>query len=141
MTIPTQADWEGHLDHLDVACAYGNFHGKTLEEAYALFVENALRYQEDIMFMPAPCFYYYVQAYMSYLLSLDSRGDSDGASAFFGIVQCRKDDIRQAPPFVRERIRTLLHRLSVGQAWYNAPEKIYGNFRVKANRVLKLISE
>jgi hypothetical protein len=111
MAIPTDDDWAHHPDDLDAACARRHFLGKSREQAVALFVENALNYQEDIMFMPVTCFYFYAHAYIDYLMSDRSEGDSDGASCFFGIVEVRKHELLRGPPELRERIRTLLRRL------------------------------
>ena len=42
------------------------------------------------MFMPLACFRYYIHAYLDYLLSDKSEGDSDGASCFFGLIEFRE---------------------------------------------------
>ena len=141
MVIPTDDDWAHHPDDLDAAYAKANFLGKTREQAVALFVANALNYQEDIMFMPVTCFYFYAHAYIDYLMSEDSEGDSDGASCFFGIVEGRKDDILRGPPKLRERIRTLLRRLGDRQTWYDAEPDIYGSFSKRSNACLKCVGE
>ena len=141
MKIPTEADWKYHPGDLDAAWAYKNFRGKTLAEADKLFVENAFYYQEDIMFMPKPCFCFYVQAYINYLFSEHSKGDSDAAHAFFGIVRIRKDDIRSGPQILRRRIRELLLHLGANQSWYEALIEIDGDFRAMTEEALTLISE
>ena len=60
MSIPTEADWRSERWDLDVAHAYGHFFGKSIAEALDLFAEDALTYQEDILFMPFLCFRYYL---------------------------------------------------------------------------------
>ncbi len=100
-----------------------------MEEAFELFVENSLYYQEDIVFMPLACFRYYVLAYANYLHSEKSQGDSDGASCFFGVVRCRSADIRSSSAELRAVILKTLGRLREHQEWYEADEAIYGNFR------------
>ncbi|MFO1523571.1 MAG: hypothetical protein U1G05_16370, partial [Kiritimatiellia bacterium] len=131
-TIPTEADWMGHPLARDEAYGHEHFFGKTLPEARALFVENALRYQEDIMFMPTPCFYFYAHAYIDYLMSEESRGDSDGASCFFGIAEIRASEISCAPDELQTRIRDLIRHLGEHQDWYDAEPEVYGSFRARA---------
>ncbi len=141
MQIPSEADWRSEPWDLDIPYAYKHFFGKDRVQAAGLFVENALCYQEDVMFMPATCFYFYAHAYIDYLMSEQSEGDSDGASCFFGLVEVRADDILRGPGELRERIRALLRRLGERQTWYDATPHIYGDFRRKAEACLKRIEE
>ena len=139
VTIPTEADWRSEMWCLDIPNAYKNFFGKSLDDAFALFVENALRYQEDIAFMPLPCFRFYVHAYMSYLLSASSAHDSDGAGCFFGLVECRLADIQSSDSHLSQRVEEVLLRLRDHQEFYDAPETSYGSFRSKAQLGLKML--
>lgn len=139
MTIPTEADWRSELWCLDVPNAYEHFFGKSLEDAFSLFVENAFCYQEDIMFMPLACFRYYIHAYTSYLLSAASAGDSDGASCFFGIVEIRLTDIRTSDSHLKESVEAVLRRLRDNQDFYDAPERFYGSFKSRAELSLTAI--
>ena len=68
---PTLRDWrfEEPLNDPpadDEQYAFHHFFGKSLEEAELLFVENAIYYQEDLMWMPAVCSRYYLMAYCDY---------------------------------------------------------------------------
>ena len=139
MNIPTETDWTHHPDNLDAAWAKKNFLGKTREQAVEMFVENAMNFQEDIMFMPEPCFRFYAHAYIDYLMSDRSKGDSDGASCFFGIVEVRKDDILRGPAELKTRVEALLRRLGERQAWYDAEPKIYGQFKERSKACLRMI--
>jgi hypothetical protein len=139
MKIPAEADWRSEPWDLDIPSAYAHFFGKSLEEAISLFNENSLSYQEDLMFMPLPCFRYYLLAYTHYLLSASSRGDSDGANCFFGIVEIRKNDIRASSERVLREVTQTLEKLANYQGWYNATEHVYGIFRDRASACLKLI--
>jgi hypothetical protein len=137
--IPTEAEWRSEPWGIDTPCAYRDFFGKTLAQAFDLFVKNALYYQEDIMFMPLACFRYYLHAYIDYLLSDKSVGDSDGASAFFGIVECRSDDINCSDEVLRSRVSKVLFGLRDGQHRYGAEPEVYGDFRTRADEAIKLI--
>jgi hypothetical protein len=136
---PTEADWQSESWNHETPYAYDHFFGRSLEEAFALFVENALYYEEDLVWMPPPCFRFYVLAYTNYLLSESSRGDADGASCFFGLVDCRKEDISGSSELVIGEIARALEKLKGGQNWYDASEEIYGSFQDRALSCLKLI--
>jgi hypothetical protein len=56
MKIPDEHDWRNDFGDLDVASAKANFFGLDLTRAEQLFRDNALCYQEDIVFMPFQCF-------------------------------------------------------------------------------------
>jgi len=136
MTIPTEDDWKSEPWCLDIQYAYKHFFGKSLVEAFALFVENSLYYEEDVMFMPKVCFRYYLHAYMSYLLSPSSSCDSGGACSFFGLVECRLVDIQSSDSGLVGRVLEVLHRLRENQEFYGADKKIYGSFTKKADTCL-----
>jgi hypothetical protein len=86
MSIPTEDDWRSEPWDLDTESAYKHFHGKSIDESIPFFEENALHYQEDLMFMPSRAFGYYLRAYISYLLTAKARDDSDAASCFVSLI-------------------------------------------------------
>ena len=137
--IPTEADWRSEVWDLDIPYAYEHFAGKSIDTAIALFREDALTYQEDLMFMPVVCFRFYVYAYIAYLLSDDSKGDSDGASCFFGLVDGRYKEICDSETTLVDTIANTLHHLETKQDWYDADVDIYGMFARRAHKSLKLI--
>ena len=137
--IPSESDWRSVPWCLDIPYAYANFHGKTLSEARQLFVDNALRYQEDLMWMPIPCFHFYIDAYIDYLMSDASIEDCDGASCFFGLVRIRFHDIMAGGESLVVRVTRLLDRLASHQPWYAADFEIYGDFANHAAACRKLI--
>lgn len=131
--VPSETDWRSEPWDLDMPYAYKHFAGKSFEEAVELFKENALRYQEDVMFMPRACFPYYARAYMAYLMSENSVEDADGASCFFGLADVRADDIKTDRNLVTEFIVCLDH-LAKRQSLYDADIDIYGNFPDRSER-------
>ncbi|MEM1221334.1 MAG: hypothetical protein AAGH40_01115 [Verrucomicrobiota bacterium] len=133
--IPNEIDWRSEPWDLDIPYAYKHFFGKSIEEGEKLFEENSLYYQEDMMFMPLSCFNFYIHSYISYLLSERSRGDSDGASAFFGLFDARKKDFLSSQE-VRGRTAELMEHMRTRQQYYDASIKIYGRFSKKADKVL-----
>jgi hypothetical protein len=135
-TIPTEAEWRSEPWDMDVSYAYKHFAGKSFEEAVDLFKDNALTYQEDVMFMPRACFPFYVRAYVAYLHSDASKDDADGASCFFGLAEFRTEEIRSDGSLVSEIVNTLRH-LATRQEWYDADVDIYGSFAERAQRTEK----
>jgi hypothetical protein len=138
--IPTEADWRSEPWGLDTHCAYRNFAGKSHAQAVELFKENAICYQEDVMFMPRACFPFYARAYIDYLLSADSQGDSDGASCFFGLVESRAADIRPDASLL-SAVEELLRHLATRQEWYDADIEIYRSFAQRAEKCLQKLRQ
>lgn len=87
--LPTALEINPIPEDLDGRIAQEHFLGKTLEEAEALFRDNSLYYQEDLMFMGLVAFRFYVQAAIRYIRSDQANGDSDIVSAFASILEHR----------------------------------------------------
>lgn len=132
---PTEDDWHSEPWCLDAKAAYERFNGKTLDQAVSMIAADALNREEDLMFMPAICFRYYLPAYLQYLISDSSHGDSDGASCVFGLIDHRLDDIVGDATLLRNVGGTIAH-VCDRQSWYDADESIYGSFRRKAGQLL-----
>jgi len=139
--IPTDSEWRSAPWCLDIACAYDHFFGKSVDEAQKLFEDNALYYQEGLMFMPTPCLSYYITSYLQYLLSDRSRGDSDGASCFFVLVDDRYSDISKFDSGTVHQVKAVLQKLGTHQYWYDADQSIYGDFASEAQRLIDRLSK
>ncbi|HEX7027035.1 MAG TPA: hypothetical protein VF268_07320 [Gammaproteobacteria bacterium] len=130
MSIPTKSDW-GEIDKndLDAQYAFKQFYGKSLSEAENMFRKNALHYQEDLYSMPGKVFSYYVQAFINYLASGDSAGDSDGASSFLHmIIWLLKNDRKNVHAQTLASLLGTAEAVSKKQQYYGASADIYGNF-------------
>lgn len=103
MTLPTRQDINVH-DSLDERAACDHFLGKTIAEAEALFRENSLKYQEDLMFMGARAFRFYVDALISYIQSDYAAGDSDIINCFAGILEFRLEHYADGLRSVAEKL-------------------------------------
>lgn len=101
--LPTLAEINVY-DSLDERWAADNFLGKTLEQAEELFRESAMTYQEDLMHMGPVAFRFYVLAFVNYLRSAASSGDSYAVNAFESLVRNRWE----SEPGELEPIRELL---------------------------------
>jgi hypothetical protein len=88
MALPSRQDINVY-DSLDERSACEHFLGKSLDEAEALFRENWLYYQEDLMFMGIGAFRFYVQAAIRYIQSESATGDSSIVSCFAMILESR----------------------------------------------------
>src|SRR5688572_29797752 len=91
-------DYEGN----DERCAREHFLGKSLDDAEALFRKNALYYEEDLLWMGAPAFRYYVPAFIRYIQSDHSSGDPDAINCFAGLVERRSERRRDVAAIARK---------------------------------------
>jgi GNAT superfamily N-acetyltransferase len=66
MTLPTEHEISPIPEDLDGKVAVKNFLGKTLQDAVAMFDENSLVYQEDLMWMGPPAFCFYLPAVLKH---------------------------------------------------------------------------
>ena len=140
-SVPTEADWRSEPWDLDTPYAYDHFFGKTLREAVGLLAESAVYYHEDLLFMPSACLRYYIVAYIEYLSSERSFGDSGGASCFLSLIDCRCDDIRSFSRNTFQRTIKALKKMRVHQNRYNGSPEIYGDFATRIEQTLRLLNE
>jgi len=128
LKLPTESDWDQSYRCLDTQSAYAHLAGKTYDEAVALFRKRGEIYIEDLMVVPVPCFSFYTNACMDYLLSPCTEGDSDGANWFVSIIEQRVGDFHHFDTaFINKVINTLQHIVEQ-QVWYDACPTIYGDF-------------
>jgi hypothetical protein len=124
------------FDTLDERHAVEVFLGKDLEQAEALFRENFLYYQEDLMFMGPKAFVFYVPAAIRYLLGAESSGDSDAANTFCGVIESRLDQepdaISPVGPLIREGILGMLGDFDR----YACDGAIYGDLAARCRDLL-----
>ena len=90
MRLPTAEDINPFQDP-DGQVAEQHFCGKSLEQAEALFREAPMTHQEDLMFMGASAFRFYVQAATNYIRSDWATGDADIINAFANILDLRME--------------------------------------------------
>jgi hypothetical protein len=111
--IPVESDfiypgWDG----LDERSAMRTFLGKTSAEAEEMFRSNFLRHQEDLTYMGAAAFRFYVLPTIRYLLSDAATGDAEAASTFPRMIDSRlcSDEEALLPvlPAILDAIRQML---------------------------------
>ena len=87
MTLPTRQEINPY-DDLDGRVACVHFLGKNLDEVEALFRENDIYYESDLMWMGAPAFRFYLPAVLQFVRQ--QKGDiSDFISHFAGTLEFR----------------------------------------------------
>lgn len=135
---PTKADWgsaSGEFGDMDVEYAFDKFAGKPYEEAMRLFeTTDLLSRVENLSFMPAVPFRYYILVYRDYVVSrrpfeLNFGFDAPtAASTFLGLIL---EKLERQPEDIRPVLKELLpaaQDVSRRQAEYDADEDIYGRF-------------
>lgn len=138
--LPTISDINVY-DSLDERVAVRHFAGKTLDEAEALFRDNALLYQEDLMFMGPVAFRFYVVAYVNYLRSDASSGDSDAVNCFLGLVRYRWEHERSEVDPVRALLADACRFILAHYDRYQIDEGIYGDLRAGLSELLQRLGE
>ena len=126
--LPAEADFlDPRSQDLDERHALKMFLGKTPEQAAAMFRQNSLFYQEDLTYMRAPAFRFYVLPAINYLLSEDANGDSDAASTFCSVLESRlkhdPDALKPIVPIVLDAIEEIL----AGFDRFECSPEIYGD--------------
>jgi hypothetical protein len=126
--LPTEIDFlDPRSRDLDERHAVKVFLGKTPDEAEAMFRENFLFYQEDLTYMRAPAFRFYVVPAIKYLLSADANGDSDAASTFCDVLESRlKYDPGALEPIVPV-VLDAIEKILVGFDRFDCSPDIYGD--------------
>lgn len=127
-SIPIESEWRSESWDIDVDSAFEHFGGKTQEEAMKLFEQNAARYQEDLLYTPAACFPYYLEACMTYLRSRAAEGDAEGAAGFISLIS---DRAREYPEEMRDlwpSISPTLRHIAINQEHFGADEETFGSF-------------
>jgi hypothetical protein len=128
MTLPTRDEINIH-DSLDERSACEHFLGKTQEQAEALFRENSLYYQEDLMFMGASAFRFYVQALIRYIRSEAATDDSDIINCFAGILEHRlAHEAEELRPAAR-RLGSICGYILEHYERFDLTPDIYGDLR------------
>ncbi len=124
--LPTRAEIDvfGSADEAD---AYQHFGGKTIDEAEALFRENSLRYQEDLMWMGPRAFKFYLPAATRYLASDAGRGDSALVEYLLAGLRWRRDsEGAEALALANEEIRQLAEMVVEQHAKFEFDERTLG---------------
>ena len=135
MRLPTAREINPVPEFLDGQSAERHFLGKTLDEAEALFRENSLYYQENLMFMGVVAFRFYVRAAIRYLESDAAQGDADMVNCFASLLEYRIG-------YERQELRAIAAELVESCAYvisnfekFDVDADIYGNLRARFEKL------
>ena len=124
----------------DEKTAREQFFGKTLEEAEGLFRKNALHYQEALSWMGARGFQFYVRAFINYMKSEASSGDSDAVNSFVGLVGFRLEEPAVVAPIAGE-LRDVCVQVLEQWGRYEVDEALYGDLRSEYRTAITKLEE
>lgn len=87
--LRAELDFDPFKGDLDAQCAWRNFGGPSLEQAYEMFLTNPLHYQEDFTFMGGTAFEYYflvVDLYIRHVTGAEEGDDCQVAILGSGVA-------------------------------------------------------
>jgi hypothetical protein len=88
LTVPTEEDWGDYKSDLDQEHAHSVFAGRTNQEAQPFFRRNPIEATDELRWMPAIPFRYYMLAFRDFIMAgqFDFSYAADAASCFIGLV-------------------------------------------------------
>jgi hypothetical protein len=131
MKLPTAKEIDPY-DSLDGEVACMNFLGKNLDDAEALFRENSLRYQEDLMWMGPVAFRYYVTAVIRYIQSEAAAGDSDIIVSFIALLEFRQKYELAELASIADQLASICGYIIEQYGRFDLTPEIYGDVRARA---------
>lgn len=128
MTIPTREEINVY-DSLDERVSCERFLGKNLDEAEALFRENAARFQENLYWMGPVAFRYYVIALVNYIQSPFAEGNSSAVSYFELVLEYRLEYSAVEMVPIAGQLAAICDYIIENYDRFHVPRSIYGDFR------------
>ncbi len=138
MRIPGSQDWAGYEADLDVTYAYNLMFGKSIDEVLPHFRRNPIERADELLFMPAPAFRYYVFAFVKYVMSADAAGDSDVASSFLSLIFARINRDPVSVLEIMDDLTSCLDYIAENQLFFEASVDIYGDFQVRRDEIERI---
>ncbi len=130
MPLPTRQEISPY-DDLDGRVACRNFLGKTLEEAEALFHENSLYYESDLMWMGPLAFRYYLPAVAEFVRSEAATDDSDFIAAFATTLKFRFEYEPEEMRPVAQQLAVLCGYIVEYWSRFESGSEVYGDVRTR----------
>jgi hypothetical protein len=137
MKAPPPKSAFGNMADLDVKHAWKALGGKSAEDAYQGFKEAAFPQVENFRWIAPEAFVYYFPVVLRYLMSDDSKGDSDTVSCFAGILESQLDDNRQALAAIFKDIAVLSKHIIRHYGDYDVSYDIYGDLKSRYEKIAK----
>lgn len=139
MDVPAEKEWGNYWQDLDREYAHRIFAGKTIKEVQPDFRRNVIERTDELRFMPAVPFRYYIIAFKDFIMcgGFDKLDASDAAACFLGLIG---EKLRKNPGMVMPVMDDLLPALEYiaeHQDAFEADIKIYGDFRIEFESIRK----
>lgn len=137
--IPSEKDWAGCDKEPESRYAYRIFLGKTNEEMQESFRENVLERVEDLRWMPAKPFRYYMIGFRDYVMSGEF-GFYDEADASCCFLELIIQKLEGHPDHILPILPDLMDAaeyVGTHQQEYDADEDIYGSYPQKLSTIKK----
>lgn len=136
LRIPDESAWYGYEDDLDVRYMHGLFFGKSINEVLHYFEGGrAIERCSELLFAPRPVFQYYIQAFVKFLMSERAAGESDAASPFLHLLEGREKKDPGSVSTIFSSLLDCVDYVANNQAFFEADEDIYGNFKEQAGLI------
>ncbi|MBX3451499.1 MAG: hypothetical protein KF777_18165 [Planctomycetaceae bacterium] len=130
MPLPTRPEINPY-DDLDGRVACEHFLGKSLEEAEALFRDNAIHYEEDLMWMGPAAFRYYLQAVVQFVRSESASASPEFIAHFAKTLEFRLEyEPRELQP-VAEQLVVLCRYVTENWSRFEAGCEAYDNVHAR----------
>lgn len=140
LRIPGHEEWLGYDADLDVRYAHKLFFGKSVEDVQRYFGDvRSIERADELLFMPRRAFQYYVRAFATFVMSDAARGDCDSASSFLGLLAHREEHDPGSVAQVFDVLEEAVEYVASNQALFDADPAIYGDFRERADEVLRAV--
>jgi len=130
MPLPTRQEICPH-DDLDGRVACEHFLGRNLVQAEALFRENSIYYQGDLMWMGVVAFRYYLPAVVLFVQSEAATDDSDFIAHFASTLEFRLEYEAQDLQPVAEQLALLCCYIIEHWSRFESGSEFYDDVRTR----------
>jgi hypothetical protein len=132
LKTPSNNDWAGYENDLDLIDLHRLFYGKRIEEVYYYFAEGAyISRADELLYVSKSVFQYYIYAYALYLVSI-GKNDHDAQEGFLYLLIHRE-----------KRDRGSVSHIFCTQHTFNIMDKYYKDkqFKVSLKKIVDMIEE
>ena len=129
-SVPTEEEWGDYNSDLDQNYAHSVFAGRTNLEAQALIRSSPIERIEDLRWMPAVPFRYYMTGLRDLMVANDFEDldASDAASCFLRLVAYKLEKQPHYIVPIMPELLPVVEHVARNQCLFKADEIIYGDF-------------
>jgi len=143
LSVPTEKEWGDYNSDLDQNYAHRMFAGRTNLEAQALIRSSPIERIEDLRWMPAVPFRYYMMGLRDLLVANEFEGldAPDAASSFLRLVIYKLEKQPHDIVSIMPELLPAVEYVALNQSLFKAKERIYGSFLELLTRIHSLYQE